>query len=892
MAVVFAQNTPKITAVDSLLVMKEVDSLSQVAIDVFYHNDFNLAFEASAAAEKIALEKWGPKSFEYARCCFAHGIVLVRGGDFVRAEPWILESTAIREKVFGKAHVSYLISLKLLALIYHKIGNFEKAESLYLESKAIQEKVLGKEHPEYPTTIHNVAKFYLEAGNYEKAELLFIEAMTAQEKLAGKETHNYGISLSGLGLVYLMSGKLEKAELLLLEAQAIQEKVLGKEHPAYASVLDQLANVYMAMGSFEKVEPLELQALDILEKTTGKDNPDYTLTLDNLSKSYEHRGMYAESDLIKLELFELLQSTLAASVNFLSERELADYASTFQWDNYNLYSFALARPSDRYGKISSLSYDATLFSKGFLLQTLAQLKNLVSSNPKSKEINLRISDSRQQLAAEYAKPVAQQKGIAQLEEKIETAEKAIAQIAESYLENAKQVKWQDVQATLKNDEAALEFIHFNIRFPKDDDLWMYAALLLRPGTEQPVFVPLVTEKALDSVLTLSSANGARKSDYVNKVYGTSALYQMLWQPLEKELAGVNKIYFSPSGLLHRLNLEAIRVSEKESLADRYHIVQLNNTRQLGDNQSSVAYVGNEAVLFGGIQFDMNESAISKANATLATRNADGTRGELDFSQTDSTSRGGDWAYLGWTEKEVDALQPILASSGIKTTLFKGFSGTEEAFKNINDGRVWNPSDVKKPSPRILHLATHGYFFPDPAVNPQPSAVNRNEVSAFKISEHPMIRSGLILAGGNHAWKNGLPLKPDMEDGILTAYEISQMDLSNTELVVLSACETGLGDIKGAEGVYGLQRAFKIAGAKYLIMSLWQVPDFQTQELMAAFYKHWLPSAADLPAGSLQAGAMAGKTEKKPLPEAFRAAQQELRAKYEHPYFWAGFVLLE
>ncbi len=141
----------------------------------------------------------------------------------------------------------------------------------------------------------------------------------------------------------------------------------------------------------------------------------------------------------------------------------------------------------------------------------------------------------------------------------------------------------------------------------------------------------------------------------------------------------------------------------------------------------------------------------------------------------------------------------------------------------------------------------------------------------------MIRSGLLLAGANHAWKTGKPLKPGMEDGILTAYEISHLNLSNTELVVLSACETGLGDIQGNEGVYGLQRAFKIAGAKYLIMSLWQVPDKQTSLLMTTFYKKWLPR---------------GGEEKMTIPEAFRAAQKELRDAGLDPYQWAGFVLVE
>ncbi len=169
------------------------------------------------------------------------------------------------------------------------------------------------------------------------------------------------------------------------------------------------------------------------------------------------------------------------------------------------------------------------------------------------------------------------------------------------------------------------------------------------------------------------------------------------------------------------------------------------------------------------------------------------------------------------------------------------------------------------SPSTIHLATHGYFFPDQEGEGQEST-DRNA------QEPPMVRSGLLLAGANKAWKEGVQI-PGFEDGILTAFEISQLNLTNTELVVLSACETGLGDIQGSEGVFGLQRAFKMAGVRYLIMSLWQVPDFQTQDLMTTFYAKWLEQGL-------------------PIPEAFRAAQLEMRDKYQSPYFWAGFVLVE
>jgi CHAT domain-containing protein len=170
------------------------------------------------------------------------------------------------------------------------------------------------------------------------------------------------------------------------------------------------------------------------------------------------------------------------------------------------------------------------------------------------------------------------------------------------------------------------------------------------------------------------------------------------------------------------------------------------------------------------------------------------------------------------------------------------------------------------------LATHGFFFTDPKES-KPSEGQAVGEKTFKVSDNPMIRSGLVLAGGNHAWKTGKPLSPGLEDGILTAYEISQMNLANTELVVLSACETGLGDLVGNEGVYGLQRAFKIAGAKYLVMSLWQVPDFQTQVFMSTFYKHWLE-------------------DNMAIPEAFWVTQSELKAKYGEAFKWAGFVLVE
>ena len=434
-----------------------------------------------------------------------------------------------------------------------------------------------------------------------------------------------------------------------------------------------------------------------------------------------------------------------------------------------------------------------------------------------------------------------------------------------YGEALRQVKWQEVQAALQPGEAAIEFVHYRFWNKKQTDSVMYAALVLSAGVEPPRFIPLFEEKQLELLLQRGAApyEVHIKSLYAYSPPGTGksqkSLYQLLWQPLETALGTTKTIYFSPSGLLHRLSLAAVPVSATATLADRHTLVEVGSTRSLVVKSPLPADLGGAGFLFGGIQYDMDSTAVIQANTALPTTTLAELRRALSFSQTDSTLRGGSWKYLPGSEKEVADAEKIMQETGLPVHTTRGYAATEEAFKRMSN-----------PSPRILHLATHGFFFPDPK---HEKVKIQGTDPVFKWSDNPLVRSGLILAGGNHAWKTGQPLKPGMDDGILTAYEISQMNLSNTELVVLSACETGLGDIQGNEGVYGLQRAFKIAGAKYVIMSLWQVPDQQTARLMTAFYKKWL-------------------TEKMTIPEAFRAAQQELRGRGFNPFYWAGFVLVE
>jgi len=827
-----------------------------------------LYLEAKNIFEKI----FGKEDLLYANSLINLGALYYILSNYEKAEPLYLEAKTIREKVLGKDHPDYARILQNLALLNTDMGNYEKAEPFYLEAKDILEKTLGNEHPDYAQSLNNLADLYQKLRLYEKAEPLFIKAISIREKKLGQEHPDYAVSLNNLAALYLDMGKYEKAEPLLLKAKSIWAKIFSEDHPDYALSLSNLANLYNEMGDYKNAESLFLQSISIFEKAFGKQHPEYALSLNNLANLYEKQNRFSESEPLLDELSGQEQARLSEAASFLSERELANYTATFQKSGDNLGSYILARrmsDKSQTGALPQLAFDHALFYKGFLLTAAARLNTLAAASPESEEINLRLKGYRRRLAAQYAQPIAERKGVAELEEKATSAEKELARSVAGYAEAIRQVNWQEVRAALKKDEAAIEFVHFRVNFPKATDSILYAALLLRPGDPQPKFIPLFEEKELTPLLR--GASGGSNFLKINALYAPKAigskekpLYDLIWQPLESLLAASKTIYCSPSGLLHRINLAAIPASDGKVFGDHHQLVLLGSTRQLVVPNVSAPASANDAYLVGGIRYDTDSTTIAYANRSASGSRSIEQPSVLTF-QPDSLSatRGGVLDYLPATAAEVREIGQTLAAEGFQAKVDTGFYATEEAFRQLGVGAF---------SPRIVHLATHGYFFPDPMSKAQKTPGNFGQEPVFKMSDHPMIRSGLILAGAKQAWLTGKHPQ-GQEDGILTAYEISQMNLSGTELVVLSACETGLGDILGNEGVYGLQRAFKIAGAKYLVMSLWKVDDRSTQEFMTAFYRHWL-------------------TDQQPVPQAFRTAQKDLRAKRPGAYDWAGFVLIE
>ena len=792
-------------------------------------------------------------------------------GDFEKCEPLLLEAKALWEKFWDKLHPTYSAILINLGLLYYDLGQYEKAEVLYLTAKSIFEtKTMDFNNPFYFNCIINLATLYQNLGNYPEAEALYIMAKDIQFKLYGKNHQNYATNLNNLGTLYKDMGQFEKAESLLIEAKDIRESVLGKEHDDYLYSLVQLAFLYLKNNNNAKAEILLLEAKSKQEEILGTEHPDYIWSLKGLTDLYIEYGKYDLAFNLVQRIFELNQGFIFKVNNFLSEKEMSQFLNrSLQVQDLSL-SYASETRSNLVGKTC---FDISLFYKGIILNSTLKIKQLALSNPGSVENLNQLKFYHRLLSIEYSKPKSVQRNLVELEIKVNNLEKELNRSNSDYREILTPVNWKQVQNMLRMGETAIEFVHFKNLIGSQTNINTYAALVLLPGDSFPHFVPLFDEEKLNQFLSNSQS---RRMDYVADLYNlsiqrgalpneiTNSLYELIWKPLGPYLKRVTKIYFSPSGLLHRINQNAIAIDDKTLLSDRYDLIQLGSTRQLViDDRRKVPKVVN-ASIYGGINFDVDSMDIMP-KVQYRDSNSFSLRSELSFSNTDSTLRGGAWTYLHGSDHEVIEINKIFNKAGIKSNFFEGKKATEETFKKLGE--------YNKESPQIIHISTHGYFFPDPEVSRQSSFVSLQEEPVFKISEHPMLRSGLIMAGGNYAWKTGKPVYPDAEDGILTAYEISQLNLKNTELVVLSACETGLGDIQGNEGVYGLQRAFKIAGVRNLIMSLWQVPDQQTSELMTTFYRYWL-------------------IKKKSIRESLKLAQNDLRKQGLEPFYWAGFVLVE
>jgi CHAT domain-containing protein len=877
--------------VDSLVEL----GLYHLTVVCYYTGKYSEGIPYATEAIEISLTIKGKEHPDYGTRLNILGLLYERMGQYDKALPLSLEAIENIEKSLGKAHTSYGFCLSNLGVLYKKMGLYDKALPLSLEALENTEKSLGKAHSDYGQVLNNLAVLYESMGQYEKALPLFLEVLENTEKSLGKAHHFYSNGLASLATLYRGWGQYDKALPLALEALENTEKSLGKAHPYYGQRLNNLAGLYERMGQYDKALPLALEARENTEKSLGKAHSEYGISLKNLARLYNNTGQYDKALLLYQDALENREKSLGKAhseygkslknlgvlyssmgqydkalplylelnnnhftqikrnFSVLSEQGKENFLKTLN-KNFNSSTNFLVDYASQNPSTTEPLFDLELTLKGLVLQSGISVRNTILE---SKDSMALATYEDWQLYGnlvnkECEKPINKRNAsLKEWEEKKERAEMELSRLSTTFRDNQSliQLRWKDVKQNLSATEAAVEFLNYESG-PDSAKTKHYAALIVRHNSDLPVLVKLSSEQQLKELLSPPPGNPLQQ---VNHIYGSmkapnTALYQAIWQPLEQALQGAKTVYYAPSGLLHKVSFAALSPATGTYLGERYELRQVGSTGVVTRRKQNSISATDRFLLAGGIQYNSDTTSVKF------------------------------WSYLPGTLEESKGISNTLSSKKHPVKQLLGKDASEASFKQ------------EAPKAEVLHIATHGYFFPDLEQEKEAlkkSTKSKGEVLAFRgdtegwignslyanwnfvQNSNPMRRSGLALAYANDVWTRGLGI--ESEDGVLTAQELSNTDLRKAKLVVLSACETGLGDIKGSEGVFGLQRGLKQAGAGSIIMSLWRVPDKETSEFMQVFYSNLLSM--------------------KDIRQAFVSTQKTMQKKYD-PYYWAAFVLVE
>ncbi|MBU0764185.1 MAG: CHAT domain-containing protein [Bacteroidetes bacterium] len=780
---------------------------------------------------------------------------------------------------YGYDSKEYIHLLDSLAKAYRDYAKFGPASDILQEVYDIRKKKNLTNTVEHATTCFYLGYVMTLRQKYDEAAPFYDEGLEIYRNNKFEKTGDYTDALYFRSIPYMFSREWQPARENYEEAIRIIEQKLGKDYIMYTGILLSLGSMCKQLEDYEAAEIYYNKENDyrIAKGDTG------TATafgyLMGMGPVYEKTKRWDKADEVNIKLSKATREMIDQSFQYVTIAAEKEVANRFVWFKFNLnsiYSYCYKR-YEANPALAEEMYNNELIKKGIIMRAI---KSKVAKVLNSGDTALVASfhkwiDIRQKLAKLYQLPVSERKeNVVMLEREAQKCEQDMSyKIFTDSDKGSLMVDWKQVQKKLAPDEAAIEFLNFDYYNP-DAGFWtdsvLYCALIVRPGYKTPKLVTLFEEKELSRFLEQNK--GDNPFDQVRrlytfftgqyrKYYKGDSLYHYIWKPVHPYLEGVNKLYYSPSGLLHKISFSAIPVDKDNELIELYSMQHMSTTALLTHDRDpfeiSEKY---NALLYGGILYDLDPNSVGKAAKKFKVENEDYFIRDRSFDWSDSLRRGGSWSYLPGTKEEVLDIDSLFNKYNVSTQVHTGEQAVEESFKYAG---------VKMPE--IIHIATHGFFFPEKKEVKKERFMNYTNTSTTELNpDEAMMRSGLLFAGANSTWK-GITPPEGAEDGILTAYEVSKMNLTNTKLVVMSACETGLGDIKGGEGVYGLQRAFKLAGAEYIIMSLWQIPDEQTVELMNLFYGNWLKG--------------------EDIREAFYAAQKEMGLKYE-PYFWAAFVLVE
>jgi CHAT domain-containing protein/tetratricopeptide (TPR) repeat protein len=860
----------------------DIEKKIRLAQRLYADGLFREAMLAASDAREAMSRNSGETDGSYAALLSSLGVLHQQMGDYSAAALLLQDAVKRFRAIPRRNDRHYALSLANLAAFYEATGHYSAAEPLNQEALQIQSQLLGENHPDCAITLNNLAVVYKLTGKVELAERLLFQALDVKRATLGGNHPSCAGVLNNIGELYRSRGRYERADEYYRMA-ADNLRMNGKDRSCeYAQVINNSALLYKCLGDFDLAEPLYLEALDVWESSLGKDHSEYAEGLFNLSALYVATGRTEEAWVLLGRGLTIEDRVLGQVLSAGSESHTMAHLVSVHNNMAAYLSLFLQNRFDS-EDASREAFQLVLRRKGIAAEALAIQRDAVLSGrypalePKLREL----TELRKRLALlVLAGPGAgdsdtHHRLVTSLHSQKERSEEDLARhIPEMNLDlRLRAVDAGAVQRLLPDGAALVEFVRFNVFNFKGvigDQCWLparYVAFVVTASSRDDVraidlgdadLIDRLVEQFRDEILRKSEQFPGRdmiKSGHKQKgAYRTDpgqSLRSAVFDKLLDGLGGIRRLFLAPDGNLARLPFEALPTAHRSRLIDEYTISYFACGRDLVRLGNVSSAKPSAPLVIVDPDFDFQEESSLPPHRPLVSRMRNlRDSGELSFH----------FDRLPGTRKEGERIGGLF---GVKPWQDVG----------ALEGRL----RTECRSPLFLHLATHGFFLKDEQDGPlagESSAGAADDLGGStgrlsgRLPRNPLLRSGLALAGANTWLQEGV-LPPVAEDGLLTAEDVTGLDLLNTELVVLSACETGLGDIRVGEGVFGLRRAFVLAGAKSLIMSLWKVPDEPTRDLMEVFYQRIL-------AGCGRAAAL-------------RESQLALKARYPEPFYWGAFI---
>ncbi|MBI5326318.1 MAG: CHAT domain-containing protein [Ignavibacteriae bacterium] len=782
----------------------------------------------------------------------------------------------------GENNVEYAYILSKLGMLYRTMSRFKEGEELCKKSIEIMKKIKMEKNSFYSNILNSLAEIYINTGKYDECLKLYDECINIEKNNFGDDFPDKEVLLNNRAELYKNMGKYKESEIMFQQALNLLEKKSGKNNARYAWYLNNLAEVLEFNGYYEFADSMYKDVLQLRKVYRGEYHPEYAETIGFLARLSEKKRDFENADKYFLQALDIYLRNIKLTFPSLSETEKSYFYGPMKSFFEHFCSYVSKRAKSNPNLISEL-YNYRIKTKFLLYNSSKKVRENIINSGDTVLINKfnEWHNLRDLLAMYYnlSKEQISQKGINidSINLAANSLEKEISSKSEEFTNEyeKKDYNWIDIRNTLNNDEAAVEIIRFrnfgdiknsynpNVNIPGFLDSVVYAALIITKKTLQNPSLILLNNgnqieknfavKYADCIQKLRNSKNEESDSNLKDITENelSEVYESVWKKINSQLKGINIVYISLDGIYNKININTLFDSDtKHYVIEEKDIRILTTTPDIIRLKLNHKYIRNTAELFGNPKFNLEPDSL-KLIAELSNSSGKPELFRM-ANDADSLVRSG-ISQLQGTEKEVNAINDALKNKGWEVKESISPDANEDAVKSVQN-------------PRILHLATHGKFLRDVDIEKK----RTSGLQTRQYSENPLLRSFLIFAGAENIIKD-MKNNKFKNDGLLTAYEAMNLNLDSTELVVLSACETGLGEIRNGEGVYGLQRAFQTAGAKTIIMSLWNVLDEPTQELMTLFYDNWL----------------SGKSKR----NAFREAQLKLKEKYNNVYIWGGFVMV-